>query len=165
MTDKSFIKPTKKNIESVLSQIGLNYKNQKVLIYYSGHGKIDTEGNFYFVPQDGDKSISSYISGMDLDRHTSDLRNLAIIIDACNSGAYKVDKPGRLLITSSQSNEQSNEEWFGGLSVFTMNLHKSLEEELKNGDRVVLQECFKIARNNTKKMGAPAFSEPKPRHD
>ena len=151
ITDKSSLAPTKENLEMAFSYIEQKYKNKNVLIYYSGHGEIDDGGNFYFVPKDGNDSVSSYISGNDLEQRTDSLENLAIIIDACNSGAYPVEKPGRLVIASSESNQKSNEEWFGTLSVFTKNLYEALDEEKTRGkDVVVLQDCFRAAYNYTK---------------
>jgi hypothetical protein len=151
ITDKSSLAPTKENLEMAFSYIEQKYKNKNVLIYYSGHGEIDDEGNFYFVPKDGNDSVSSYISGNDLEQRTDSLENLAIIIDACNSGAYPVEKPGRLVIASSEGNQKSNEEWFGTLSVFTKNLYEALDEEKTRGkDVVVLQDCFRAAYNYTK---------------
>ena len=151
ITDKSGLVPTKENMEMAFSYMEQKYKDKNVLIYYSGHGEIDDKGNFYFVPKDGNDSVSSYISGNELEQRTDSLENLAIIIDACNSGAYPVEKPGRLVIASSEGNQKSNEELFGNLSVFTKNLYKALDEEKTRGKDVVLQDCFWAAYNYTKK--------------
>jgi uncharacterized caspase-like protein len=151
ITDNTPVKPTKQNLEAALSRIAQNYKDEKVLIYYSGHGKIDDDGSFYFVPKDGNGSFSTYIPGKDLDQETRDLENLAIIIDACNSGAFVADNHGRIIITSSKANEPSNEEWLGKMSVFTKYLCETLESERAKGKEVALQDCFQKAFNDTKK--------------
>jgi hypothetical protein len=151
ITDKSNLLPTKENMEMTFSYLENRYKDKNVLIYYSGHGKVDDKGNFYFVPKDGNDSVSSYISGNDLEQHTDDLKNLAIIIDACNSGAYTTENPARLVIASSKADQKSNEEWFGTLSLFTRNLYKALDERKTNNKDVTLQDCFRTAYNYTKK--------------
>ncbi len=150
ITDNSDIKPTKENLELALSFMQYKYKNKNNLIYFSGHGVLDDKGSFYFVPKGGNESVSSYISAAEVEERTDNLKNLAIVIDACNSGAYETKKPGRLVIASSEANQKSNEQWFGNLSIFTNGLYRALDEQ-KTKSNVALQECFLMAQNYTKR--------------
>jgi len=151
LTDETRDKPTKHNIlEGALSEICTKQDRGNVIIYFSGHAFKDPSGNFYLVPQDGDGDGSSYIGAEDIDRYIKNLKNLALIIDACNSGGFNgVVGEGQVALLSSEADQLSNEEWPGYLSVFTSQLCEAIKEEHQKNKEVVLQRCFYIARNNT----------------
>lgn len=151
LTDKSENKPTKHNIlEGALAEIETTKNRGKVIFYFSGHGDLDKNGNFYLLPQDANDNPYSYICKKDIDHYLKDVKNLAIIIDACNSGAFssKADD-GQLIITSSRKDEPSNEAWMGSLSVFTHNLCTAIMDASESGNKILLQRSFCKASKET----------------
>jgi len=163
LTDETNDKPTKNIVASALDKIGKKNEIGNVIIYYSGHGEVDEHGNFYLIPRDANSSFSSYIRQEDIDQYTKDLKNLAIIIDACNSGAFNItNEEGRLVIASCRENEPSNEEWLGSLSVFTKNLQRAIEQDHKSGNKLILQNIFKKAQEDTMKWTANPFTRQMP---
>jgi len=152
LTDETPCPPTKDNILKV-ALAEMKQKQDEVdnaLIYFSGHGYLDRDGNYYLIPKDANGATSSYISEEELNQYIKDIKNLAIIIDACNSGAlFNVTAEGQLLLASSKINEPSNQEWLGSLSVFTQNLCNAINEEAKKGSKIILQNCFYEAYKNT----------------
>ena len=159
LSDQTEIKPTKRNILDVaLKEIKDKPELGNVIFYFSGHGTRAYNDTFYLIPQDADGSASSYISEYELKQQIKDLKNLAVIIDACNSeGLSPAIGEGQLIIASSRFNESSNEEWTGSLSVFTSNLIKAIKEERARSKKVILQECFDRAYNDTIKWSRGRF--------
>ncbi len=103
------------------------------------------------VPQNS-RGPSSYISEYDLEMYLKDIKNLAIIIDACHSGGMKdLVSDGQILIASSKNEEPSNELWNGQMSVFTYNLVNAIRSERMRTHDLSLQNCFYRARENTLK--------------
>jgi hypothetical protein len=151
LTDGAENRPTKHNIlEGALKEISLKKNRGNVVLYFSGHGEVDNEGNFYIIPQDGNGDLSSYISEDEINQYLKGMKNLAIIIDACHSGAFKVaaDKD-QLIMASSKENEPSNENWTAPVSVFTYYLCQSIEEESKVNKEIIMQKAFSRAYNDT----------------
>ena len=151
LTDKTPNKPTKYNIlEVALAEIKQRDDGGNVIIYFSGHGYLDKAGDYYLVPQDANGAKSTYISMEELNQYIRDVKNLAIIIDACNSGALcSVTGEGQLMLASSKINEPSNEEWMGSLSVFTRKLCDAIKEQGRKSSKILLQSCFYEAYNGT----------------
>ena len=152
LTDETPCPPTKDNILKVALAEMKQKQNEveNALIYFSGHGYLDRDGNYYLIPKDANGATSTYISEEELNQYIRDIKNLAIIIDACNSGAlYNVTAEGQLLLASSKIDEPSNEEWLGSLSVFTQNLCNAINEEAKKGSKIILQNCFYEAYKST----------------
>jgi hypothetical protein len=151
LTDNTENKPTKHNIlYGALAEVGTRHNREKVIFYFSGHAEIDKNGRFYLVPQDASGTPLSYISSHDLEDYVENMNNLAIIIDACNSGGFDVNLgKGQLLLTSSGKDEPSNEEWPGSFSVFTYQLCNAIREERQQDANIMLQMCFFRARDAT----------------
>lgn len=151
LTDKTEMKPTKENILSTsLDDLKKKQNGGNIIFYFSGHGIRDDDGTFYLVPQDAKSDdLSTLISELELRGYMRDIDNLAVIIDACNSGDLKIAGDGQLVLTSSKKDETSNEKWFGSLSVFTYNLIKAIDEEMRSSGNVSLSECFYRAREDT----------------
>lgn len=154
LTDDTDIKPTKYNIlKGALAEIGLKQGGGNIIFYFSGHAEKDDKGNLYLLPQDANGDSSSYINGEELKRTLKSLKNLAIIIDACNSGGlnYKAEN-GQMILTSSKEDESSNEDWLSPFSMFTHQLCNAINEEAKFGGKISLERCFDIARADTIKL-------------
>jgi hypothetical protein len=151
LTDETSNKPTKHNIlDGALAEVELKSDRDKVIFYFSGHAVVDAKGDFYLIPQDADGEPSSYICSEELTRYLKGIKNLAVIIDACNSGKFKYNlEKGQLALTSSSQDEPSNEEWPGSFSVFTYQLCNAIKEERGRGNEISLQRCFYKARDNT----------------
>ncbi len=151
LTDETEMKPTKENIlRAALDDIKTKQDDGNIIFYFSGHGVRGDDGTFYLVPQDAKSAdISSCISEPELRGYLRDLDNLAVIIDACHSGDLKITDEGQLVLSSSKKDEPSNEKWFGSLSVFTYNLCKAVEEEMRSDGNISLTKCFYSARNDT----------------
>jgi len=62
-----------------------------VVIFYSGHGELGSDGMFYIAPQDGDllKPAQTCISGTELAERIKKIaaRKLLLILDCCHAGA------------------------------------------------------------------------------
>jgi hypothetical protein len=158
MTDETPLIPTKRNIEAAIADLE-NMKNRgNVIFYFSGHGEIDKDGNYYLLPQDANGAESTYISRNELSNYIQDIKNMAMIIDACNSGAL-CDLAGQdqLVLASSKPEEPSNEEWMGSQSVFTKNLCDAIRKEMQLNSRITLQNCFVEAQRNTIRWGNTHF--------
>lgn len=164
LSDQTERKPTKRNILDVaLKEILDEPDLGNVIFYFSGHGSKAYNDTFYLIPQDADGSTSSYISEDEIKQQIKDLKNLALIIDACNSeGLSPAIGEGQLIIASSRYNESSNEEWIGSLSVFTSNLIKAIKEEGVRSEKILLQRCFDKAYNDTIKWSRNRFMSQTP---
>jgi hypothetical protein len=153
LTDNSNIEPTKYNIlECALKELSQKAKSGNVIIYYSGHGRVGEANKFYFIPKDAKGNWSSCISLDELAGYLKGINNISLIIDACNSGAVRLDpvkSSCQLIMASSKENEASNEQWFGSNSVFTYNLIRAIEMEREKGEEISLVDCFQEAKNET----------------
>ncbi len=151
LSDDSGTKPTKHNILNVaLRDANLKKSKGNIIFYFSGHGEKDSNGNFYLIPKDANGNHTSYISDSELKQYLKDLKNLAVILDACNGGGFSdAIGEGQLIMASSKDNEPSNEEWTGSFSIFTQNLCQAIREQSRKGDEIPLQECFDEAYNDT----------------
>ena len=151
LSDHTENEPTKQNILELGFEQIKNEKNLgNVVFYFSGHGIRAENDAFYLIPRDANGNVSSYISEHELKEQIKDLKNLVMIIDACNSeGLSQAIGDGQIIMASSRYNESSNGEWTGSMSVFTSRLITAIEEEKKRSNRVVLQRCFKKAYTDT----------------
>lgn len=169
LTDKTVDKPPIKHniLEGALAEIKAKPNRGEVLFYFSGHGELDDEGNFYLIPQDADGNPSSYISEEELNKYIKDMKGLSLIVDACYSGGLynnenqkryddrqeKEEKQDQLILKSSREDEPSNEMWNETNSVFTYYLCQAMKYEVIKGNRQPLQasiqNCFTQVRDNT----------------
>jgi len=153
LSDQTDEKPTKENIlKKAFDEIKAKPNVGNVIFYFSGHGTKEGDDSFYLIPRDADGHISTYISEAELREQIADLKNFAMIIDACNSeGMSRAIGKDQLIIASSRYNESSNGEWTGSMSVFTSYLIKAIREEKERSNRVLLKRCFDRARADTER--------------
>lgn len=151
LSDQTDEKPTKENIlKKAFDEIRDKQNVGNVVFYFSGHGIKTKDDIFYLIPQDANGDVSTYISESELKEKINNIKNLAMIIDACNSeGLGRAMGEGQLIIASSRYNESSNVEWTGSLSVFTSYLIKAIQEEKQRSNRVLLRRCFDRAYSDT----------------
>jgi hypothetical protein len=151
LTDNTERQPTKKNILDIaLAEIKQKTNRGNTIFYFSGHGERDKAGNVYLIPKDGSSDLSTCISQSELKIRFQDINNLAMVIDSCYSGGLAdCISEGQIILTSSQENEPSNEQWFDSLSVFTYNFCKAVNDAKESGRGILLQECFVEARDDT----------------
>lgn len=151
ISDQTEDRPTKHNILNMaFDKIKDKDNLGNVIFYFSGHGTRAKNDMFYLIPQDANGEESSYISGYELKQRIKDFKNLAMIIDACNSeGLSHAIGDGQIMVASSMYNQSSNVEWTGSMSVFTSNLIKAIEEEKERNKRILLQRCFIKAHSDT----------------
>jgi len=151
LTDQTENKPTKHNIlDGALKELSLRKDIGKALIYFSGHGEVDDKNNFYLIPQNGNGNSASYIDEKELNSYIRGIKNLAIIIDSCNSGAFKATAgEGQVILTSSKEDEPSNEKWTEPVSVFTYFLCQAIREKEHSNREIIIQSCFDEAYKNT----------------
>ncbi len=75
-------------IENVLEKAE---RNDLVLLYFSGHGKIDAAGKFFFAAQDtqADRLLATGINGSDISQLIRDanVSKKALVLDCCHAGA------------------------------------------------------------------------------
>ena len=153
ISDQTDEKPTKENIlKKAFDEIRDKPNVGNVIFYFSGHGAKAENDTFYLIPQDANGEVSTYISERELREQITNLKNFAMIIDACNSeGMSRAISDGQLIIASSGYNESSNGEWTGSMSVFTSYLIKAIKEEKERSNRVLLRRCFDRANVDTVK--------------
>jgi len=153
LSDQTDEKPTKENIlKKAFDEIRDKQDVGNVVFYFSGHGMKAKDDIFYLIPQDANGDVSTYISESELKEQINNIKNFAMIIDACNSeGIGRAIGEGQLVIASSRYNESSNGEWTGSMSVFTSYLIKAIKEEKQRSNRVLLRRCFDRAYSDTVK--------------
>jgi ribosomal protein L7/L12 len=135
-------------IEDLFNSAG---PSDTVLLYYSGHGRINEFDNLFLCARDTrtDRLVSTGISDAEVDAmmRSSSARRFVVILDCCHSGAFKsgggvptkLRGSGRFLITSSRESELSRDaERQHETSAFTRHLVDGLRDAADhNGDGFV----------------------------
>jgi hypothetical protein len=102
------------------------------------------------IPQNGNGNPTSYITEEELNSYIKGIKNLAIIIDSCNSGAFKATMGDcQVIMASSKEDEPSNEKWTEPVSVFTYFLCQAMRDEEHSNREIIIQSCFNEAKKNT----------------
>lgn len=170
----SFVNPSCQEMRVELNKaFQRSGRDDLLLLYYSGHGKLSPEGRLHLCAQDtlSDLLSSTAFSLTDLkqfiDEHT--VNRVIIILDCCFSGAardaFKGDVPsvltanlgqgrGKYLLTSSTAIQPSVERAEDDVSLFTKWLVEGLDTHAadKNGDKVItVEEMFLYAKTQVER--------------
>jgi uncharacterized caspase-like protein len=105
-----------------------------LLVYFSGHGKLDQAGRLHLCMQDteSDDLLSTAVSSARIKEFAdaSRARNVVIVLDCCYAGAFRgadlpgaVAGPGRYVLTSCRGTQLANDATVdNGTSFFTQHL-------------------------------------------
>jgi uncharacterized caspase-like protein len=126
-------------------------RDDVLLLYFSGHGKLDLSGRLHLCMQDTETTdlLASAVSSTRINEfvEASRARNAVIVLDCCYAGAFRggdfgdaVAGPGRYVLTSCRGTQLANDATDdGGTSHFTQHLVDGLTHaaEDKDGDGFV----------------------------
>lgn len=109
-------------------------RDDVLLVYFSGHGKLDQRGRLHLCMQETETTdlLSTAVSSVRINEFadTSRARNVVIVLDCCYAGAFRgsdlgaaVAGPGRYVMASCRGNELANDATVdNGTSFFTQHL-------------------------------------------
>jgi Caspase domain len=109
-------------------------RDDVLLVYFSGHGKLDQSGRLHLCMQDTESTdlLSSAVSSVRISEFAdaSHARNIIIVLDCCHAGAFRggdlgdaVAGPGRYVLTSCRGTQLANDATAeNGTSHFTQQL-------------------------------------------
>ena len=117
---------------------GTATRDDVLLVYFSGHGKLDQSGRLHLCMQDTDSTdlLSTAVSSARINEFAdaSRARNVVIVLDCCHAGAFRgadlgeaVAGPGRYVLTSCRGTQLANDATVeNGTSFFTQHLVEGL---------------------------------------
>ena len=109
-------------------------RDDVLLVYFSGHGKLDRSGRLHLCMQDTESTdlLSTAVSSARIKEFAdaSHARNVVIVLDCCYAGAFRggdlgaaVAGPGRYVLTSCRGTQLANDATVeNGTSFFTQHL-------------------------------------------
>ena len=113
---------------------GTATRDDLLLLYFSGHGKLDQSGRLHLCMQDTESTdlLSTALSSARIKEFAdaSRARNVVIVLDCCYAGAFRgadlgdaVAGPGRYVLTSCRATQLANDATVeNGTSFFTQHL-------------------------------------------
>jgi hypothetical protein len=113
-------------------------RDDVLLVYFSGHGKLDRSGRLHLCMQDTESTdlLSTAVSSARIKEFAdaSHARNVVIVLDCCYAGAFRggdlgdaVAGPGRYVLTSCRGTQLANDATVeNGTSFFTQHLVNGL---------------------------------------
>ncbi len=122
-------------------------RDDVLLVYYSGHGKLDQTGRLHLCMQDTETTdlLSTAVSSARINEfaEASRARNVVIVLDCCYAGAFRggdfgdtVAGPGRYVLTSCRGTQLANDATVeNGTSYFTQHLVDGLLGAAADRDR------------------------------
>jgi Caspase domain len=121
-------------------------RDDVLLVYFSGHGKLDQNGRLHLCMQDTESTdlLSTAVSSARIKEFAdaSRARNVVIVLDCCHAGAFRgadlpdtVSGPGRYVMTSCRGTQLANDATIdNGTSFFTQRLIDGLLGEAADQD-------------------------------
>jgi hypothetical protein len=121
-------------------------RDDVLLVYFSGHGKLDQGGRLHLCMQDTESTdlLSTAVSSARIKEFAdaSHARNVVIVLDCCYAGAFRgtdlgdaVAGPGRYVLTSCRGTQLANDATVeNGTSFFTQHLVDGLVEAAADQD-------------------------------
>ena len=121
-------------------------RDDVLLVYFSGHGKLDHSGRLHLCMQDTESTdlLSTAVSSARIKEfaEASRARNVVIVLDCCYAGAFRgadlgdaVAGPGRYVLTSCRGTQLANDATVdNGTSFFTQHLVDGLVEAAADQD-------------------------------
>jgi Caspase domain len=121
-------------------------RDDVLLVYFSGHGKIDQSGRLHLCMQDTESTdlLSTAVSSARITEFAdaSHARNVVIVLDCCYAGAFRgaelgdaVAGPGRYVLTSCRGTQLANDATVdNGTSFFTQHLVDGLVDAAADQD-------------------------------
>jgi uncharacterized caspase-like protein len=118
-----------------------------LLVYFSGHGKLDQNSRLHLCMQDTESTdlLSTAVSSARINEFAdaTRARNVIIMLDCCHAGAFRggelgdaVAGPGRYVLTSCRGTQLANDATVeNGTSVFTQHLVDGLLGAADDQDR------------------------------
>jgi hypothetical protein len=129
---------------------GTATRDDVLLVYFSGHGKLDQGGRLHLCMQDTESTdlLSTAVSSARINEFAdaSRARNVVIVLDCCHAGAFRgadlgdaVAGPGRYVLTSCRGTQLANDATVeNGTSYFTQHLVDGLIRAMdQDGDGYV----------------------------
>ena len=125
---------------------GAAARDDLLLVYFSGHGKLDPSGRLHLCMQDTESAdlLSTALSSTRINEfaEASRARNVVIILDCCYAGAFRggdmgeaVAGPGRYVLTSCRGTQLANDATVeNGTSFFTQHLVNGLAHAAADHD-------------------------------
>src|SRR5688500_7141750 len=113
---------------------GAAERDDVLLFFFSGHGKLDQNGRLHLCMQDTDSAdlLATAVSSARINEFAdaSRARHVVIVLDCCHAGAFRggdlpdtVAGPGRYVLTSCRSTQLANDATVdNGTSVFSQHL-------------------------------------------
>jgi hypothetical protein len=121
-------------IRALGSFFGSAARDDVLLVYFSGHGKLDQSGRLHLCMQDTESTdlLSTAVSSARINEFAdaSHARAVVIVLDCCHAGAFRgvdlgdaVAGPGRYVLTSCRGTQLANDATVdNGTSFFTQRL-------------------------------------------
>src|SRR4249920_3390069 len=125
---------------------GAATRDDVLLVYFSGHGKLDQAGRLHLCMQDTESAdlLSTAVSSARIKEFAdaSHARNVVIVLDCCYAGAFRgadlgeaVAGPGRYVLTSCRGTQLANDATVeNGTSFFTQHLVDGLVDAATDQD-------------------------------
>jgi Caspase domain len=125
---------------------GTAVRDDVLLVYFSGHGKLDQSGRLHLCMQDTESTdlLSTAVSSARINEFAdaSHARNVVIVLDCCYAGAFRggelgeaVAGPGRYVLTSCRGTQLADDATVeNGTSFFTQHLVDGLIDAAADQD-------------------------------